>query len=39
MSDDHVIIQRVYEAKGDSMAADLLISDYSSVHVDYILLV
>lgn len=28
MSDEHAIIQRVYEAKDDSMAADLLISDY-----------
>lgn len=28
MSDEHVIIQRVYEAKDDSEAADLLISDY-----------
>ena len=28
MSDEHAIIQRVYDAKDDSMAADLLISDY-----------
>ncbi len=28
MSDEHAIIQRVYEAKDDSMVADLLISDY-----------
>lgn len=28
MSDEHAIIQRVYAAKSDSVAADLLISDY-----------
>ena len=28
MSEEHEIVQRVYDAKGDMEAADLFISDY-----------